>query len=344
MDRIKLISEPDSAAVTAAYGHWGHIAKPLGSLGVFEDMTAKIAGIQGGQPHTDRRCAVIMCADCGAVEENITQSGQDVTAKVARSIAEGGSNVNIIARSVRADVYAVDVGINGDTPQGVIDRKVMRGTRNMTKGAAMTREQAVSAITAGIDTVHDLKDRYDIIAAGEMGIGNTSAASAVSCALTGRPARDMTGRGAGADDDMLLRKIKAVDRAVSLNAPDRNDPIDVLSKVGGLDICAMTGLFLGGAVYRVPVVIDGVVSAAAAACAYLIDKRAAGYMLPSHMSEECAATALFDIMGFEPPLRAGMRLGEGTGALMLLPLLDAALALYYSEHTFESLDMERYRL
>ncbi|MBQ5316825.1 MAG: nicotinate-nucleotide--dimethylbenzimidazole phosphoribosyltransferase [Oscillospiraceae bacterium] len=344
MDRTELITAPDQNAIFAAREQWRRIAKPVGSLGVFEDMVVKIAGIQGGEPHMDRRCAVIMCADCGAVEENITQSGQEVTSKVARSIAEGGSNVNILAHCVNADVFAVDVGINGITPTGVINRKVMHGTRNMTKTAAMSKEQAVSAVTAGIDTVRELKDRYDIIAVGEMGIGNTSAAAAVTCALTGRPPAEMTGRGAGADDDMLRRKIGAVGRALEINRPDPNDPTDVLAKVGGLDICGMTGLFLGGAVYKVPVVIDGVVSAAAAACAYLTDKRTADYMLPSHMSAEKASAALFDIMGLEPPIRAGMRLGEGTGALMLLPLIDQALALYRSAHTFESLDMERYKL
>ena len=346
MNRISLIRPSDSAARAEAHERWSAVAKPLGSLGLLESMIEKIAAIQGSADvDISKRAAVVMCADNGVVAEGVTQSESEITAVCAKSIAEGDSNINIIARTFGADVVAYDVGIARDVDcAALIRRKTAYGTGNIAVEPAMTVSQAESAITVGLDAVRELSEcGYKIIITGEMGIGNTTTAAAVSAAiLPGLSPREVTGRGAGLDSAGLERKISAVERALSLHKPSADKPIELISKIGGFDIAAMTGLFLGGAVYRVPVIIDGVISAAAAALAVLINENTRDYMLASHTSEEPAAKGLLEFIGVKAPINAGLRLGEGTGAAMLLPLLDAALAVYNSPHSFESLEMERY--
>ncbi len=346
MNRISLIRPSDAAACAAAHERWSAVAKPLGSLGLLESMIEQIAAIQGNADiDISKRAAVVMCADNGVVAEGVTQSESEITAICAKSIAEGESNINIIARTFGADVFAYDVGIARDVDSAeLIKHKTAYGTGNIAVEPAMTAAQAESAVIVGMDAVRDLSERgYKIVITGEMGIGNTTTAAAVSAViLPGLSPREVTGRGAGLSGAGLERKISAVERAIALHKPSADRPIELISKIGGFDIAAMTGLFLGGAVYRVPVIIDGVISAAAAALAVLINENARDYMLASHTSEEPAAKGLLDFIGVKAPINAGLRLGEGTGAAMLLPLLDAALAVYNSSHSFESLEMERY--
>lgn len=345
MNRISLIKKADEAAKAAAHERWSAVAKPLGSLGVLEEDIERLAAVQG-TPDVDisRRAAVVMCADNGVVAEGVTQSDSEITAICAKSIAEGESNINIIAGQFGAEVIAYDVGIARDVDSAsLIRRKTAYGTGNIVREPAMTEEQAVFAIVTGIDAVKELSERgQNIIITGEMGIGNTTTAAAVSAAVLGLSPREVTGRGAGLDSAGLARKIAAVERALELHKPDPKKPIELISKIGGFDIAAMTGLFLGGAVYHIPVIIDGVISAAAAALAILINENARDYMFASHTSEEPAAKGLLEFIGVKAPINAGLRLGEGTGAALLLPLLDAALAVYNSSHSFDSLDMERY--
>lgn len=345
MNRVSLIQKADETARAAAHERWSAVAKPLGSLGLLEEMIEKIAAIQGSADvDISRRAAVVMCADNGVVAEGVTQSDSEITAVCAKSIAEGTSNINVIARTFGAEVVAYDVGIARDVDCAeLVKRKTAYGTGNIAREPAMTVKQAESAVIVGLDAVRVLSERgYKIIITGEMGIGNTTTAAAVAAALLGLSPREVTGRGAGLDSAGLERKISAVERALALHKPTADKPVELLSKIGGFDIAAMAGLFLGGAVYRVPVIIDGVISAAAAALAVLINENARDYMLASHTSEEPAARGLLNFIGVKAPINAGLRLGEGTGGAMLLPLLDAALAVYNSSHSFESLKMERY--
>lgn len=322
---------------------WDHVAKPLNSLGKLEKLIVMIAGVQNTPDvRINKRCVLVFCGDHGVVAEGVSQSGSEVTALVAKSIAEGTANINLMAGASYTDVFAVDMGMVGTVP-GTIDRRIAAGTRNMMHGPAMTRVQAEQAIQAGIDLVGEMKARgYQLIATGEMGIANTTASTAMACALLGCTPEELTGRGAGLSDAGLIRKREAITRALEVNQPDANDPIDVLSKVGGFEIAGMAGAFLGGMQHGVPVIIDGVISAVAALVAARICPAAVDAMLPSHMSREPAMVRIMAELGMEPILHADMALGEGTGAVALLPLLDMALRVYHGPHTFDDLGMAAY--
>ena len=308
-------------------------------------MIARIAGIQGtADVRLSPRCALVFCADHGVVAEGVSQTGQAVTALVARSIAAGSANVNLMARAAGADVFAVDAGMAADVDHpGIIRKKAIYGTRTMAEGPAMARGEAEAAVQAGIDLVGDMKARgYRLIATGEMGIGNTTASATLCCALLGMAPEEAVGRGAGLSDAGLLRKREAVRRALAVNRPDMNDPLDALSKVGGLEIAAMTGAFLGGMAYRVPMIVDGTISATAALVAARLCPESRDFMLPSHMSRERAMARVMEALDMRPVIHADMALGEGTGAVALMPLLDMALSVYGGTHTFESLGMAAY--
>ena len=326
-----------------AQARWDHVAKPLNSLGKLEKLIVMIAGVQNTPDvRIDKRCALVFCGDHGVVAEGVSQSGSEVTALVAKSIAEGTANINLMAGASYTDVFAVDMGMVSTVP-GTIDRRIAAGTQNMVHVPAMTHIQAEQAIQAGIDLVGEMKARgYQIIATGEMGIGNTTASTAMACALLGCTPEELTGRGAGLSDAGLIRKREAITRALEVNQPDANDPIDVLSKVGGFEIAGMAGAFLGGMQHGVPVIIDGVISAVAALVAARICPAAVDAMLPSHMSREPAMVRIMAELGMEPILHADMALGEGTGAVALLPMLDMALRVYHGPHTFDDLGMAAY--
>jgi len=334
---------PDEAARKRAQQKWDNVAKPLNSLGRMEKLICRIAAIQETEDvQLMPRCALVFCADHGVVAEGVSQSGSEVTALVAQSIAEGTANINLMAGSANADVYAVDMGMLNPV-HGTIDKRVSAGTQNMTKRPAMTREQARRALQTGIDLVGEMKEKgYQIILTGEMGIGNTTASTAMACALLGFTPQELTGRGAGLSDAGLIRKRSAIERALSVNCPDENDPVDVLAKVGGLEIAGMAGAFLGGVKHHMPIVIDGVISAVAALVAARICPNAKNFMLPSHMSREPAAIRIMDELNLKPIIHADMALGEGTGAVALLPLLDMALRVYHGPHTFDDLGMDAY--
>ena len=331
-------------AYEAARRQWDAVAKPLHSLGLLEDMIAQIAAIQGtADVALLPRCVLVFCADHGVVAQGVSQSGPEVTALVAKALAEGRSNVNLLAAAAQAQVFAVDMGMLQPVA-GLTDCRQGPGTADFTLGPAMTRAQAERALQAGMDQVGRLKKQgFRLIATGEMGIGNTTAAAALACALLNEAPEKMTGRGAGLSDEGLKRKLSAIRRALTVNRPDPADPVDALAKVGGFEIAGMAGAFLGGAVYGVPLVIDGVISAAAALIAARICPEAKEYMLPSHESRSPAAQALLAALGLRPVLRAEMALGEGTGAVMLFPLLDMACRLYSGTHTFDSLGIEAYQ-
>lgn len=344
-DIINRISGPDEAARQAALLHWDNLAKPLGSLGLLEEAVVRIAALTGKeQVSIDKRALLVLCADNGVVAQGVTQTDSSVTGVVAKSLAEGESTVCHMAQVANCPVIPVDIGIRGFTGfDGVLDRRVMDGTHDITLSPAMNRAECIQAVETGAELVREMKEKgVRIIATGEMGIGNTTTSSAVASVLLGKEPAVMTGRGAGLSDAGLARKIAAIGTAIQLHQPDSSDPVDILSKVGGLDIAAMCGIFLGGALYRVPVLIDGFISSVAALCAVRHCPDAIHAMLASHVSAEPAGAMVLDALGLKPLITAQMRLGEGSGAVAALPLLDMALAVYNSGQTFTHLGIEAY--
>ena len=316
-EAIAKIKPLDHNAMEIAQKRWDSIAKPLHSLGKLETLLIQIAGITGN-------------------------AEVDLTAIVAENFLKYDTSVGVMCKQNHAEIFPVDMGMVTDTKVRT-DHKIAYGTQNMTKGPAMTREQAVKGLEAGIDMVRELNDKgYRILATGEMGIGNTTTSSAVASVLLKQPVEEMTGRGAGLTSEGLVRKINAIKKAIALNEPDPEDAIDVLAKVGGLDIAGMAGVFLGGAVYGIPVVMDGFISCVSALIAMRICPAARDYILASHVSNEPAAHLILENMGKEAIIHADMCLGEGTGAVALFPILDLAAAVYHSMSTFDDIHVEQY--
>ena len=339
------VKHPDEGAMRVSRARWDAVAKPLRSLGHLEDAITRIAGIQRtADIALSPRCALIFCADHGIVAQGVSQTDRSVTALVARAIARGTSNVNLMAEVSATPVYAVDVGMATDVDEpGIIRKKTMYGTKDMSVCPAMTRAQAEEAILSGMDTVSEMKQKgVRLIALGEMGIGNTSATAAVCCVLMGLSVKEAVDRGAGLSDEGLLRKQRAVERALKIHQPDPADPIDVLSKVGGLELCAMAGACLGGMTYDVPIIIDGVIAEAAALAACRLCPEVRQFLLASHIGHELPARLIIEGLGLTPLICADLALGEGTGAVAVLPLLDMAKRVYESAHTFTALGMNAY--
>ena len=283
------------------------------------------------------RALLVLCADNGVVAQGVAQSGSEVTAVVTRNLALGRTAVCRMAAVANCAVVPVDLGVLDFPPvEGVLRRRAGNGTADLSQGPAMAREQAVQAVLTGMDLVREQKERgVRLVATGEMGIGNTTTSSAVACALLGRPAEEMTGRGAGLSGEGLRRKVRAIRRGLEVNRPDPADPLDVLTKVGGFDIAGLCGVFLGGALYRVPVLADGFISTVAALCAVRLCPLAEQAVFASHVSAEPAGALVLNALGQKPLITAEMRLGEGTGAVAAIPLLDMALAVYGEAYTFE---------
>ena len=343
-ETMQKIRPVDAAAMAAAKQHWDGLGKPLGSLGRLEKALIQIAGIQRtGDVHIDRKALVIMCADNGVVEEGVTQCGQEVTATVAENFLDEKSCVAIMCRRAGTKICPVDIGMAMDTPR-VEKRKIAYGTKNMAKEPAMTREQAVAAIEVGIAKAEELHAQgYEMLATGEMGIGNTTTSSAMTAVYLGLDVETVTGRGAGLSSHGLQRKIHAIKQAIAVNQPDPEDPLDVLAKVGGLDIAGMCGLFLGGAAQQMPVVMDGFISQVAALTAVRLVPECADYILASHVSEEPGANILLKALEKDAFLTCGMRLGEGSGAVALFPILDFASDIYHKMSTFVQADIVEYQ-
>ena len=340
------IGSLDKNAMAEAQRRWDSIAHPLNSLGMLERDIIRIAGITG-DPNVDlsKKAVVAMCADNGVVAEGVTQTGQEVTAIVTENMSKGDTSVCCMARIAGAEVIPVDIGVARPvTGENIRQCCVRRGTANMTKGPAMSREEAAKAVMTGILLVEELKQvGFRLLATGEMGIGNTTTSSAIVSMLLGKDPAEVTGRGAGLTSEGLERKIQAIRTAIAVNQPDSADPLDVLHKVGGLDIAGLAGVFLGGAIHRVPVLVDGFISSAAALVAAAICPAAKDYMLASHASNEPAGQMVLEALGLTPFLYAGMCLGEGTGAVAVMPLLDMGLAVYREMCTFEATDIEAYQ-
>lgn len=337
--------------------HWDKTAKPLDSLGLLEKSIKKICRINlSAGPEAlegiKRRALLTFCGDHGVVCEGVTQTGKEVTRIVSENFARGSSSVNYMASVADVDVYPIDIGMDTDVyPErelvkgAVIDRKVRRGTGNIAVGPAMTLEECRKALEAGCELAGRLKSMgYGIIATGEMGIGNTTSTSVLAALYMGLGAEDVTGRGAGLSDKGLELKKKVIDRAIGrVRGLGITDPFEILAQAGGLEIAGMAGAFLGGVRYRIPVVIDGAISAVAALAAYRMDKRVRDFALASHESEEITGKLALEEMGLEAPVHAGMCLGEGTGAMTLFPLLDMAASVYLNMGSFDDYSIECYK-
>ena len=330
------ITPPDEAARAAAHAHWAGLAKPLGGLGALETLLEDAAALTGSAAlDVSRRAVLVLCSDNGVVAQGVSQTDQSVTRAVAENLAARRTSVCQMARTAHCDVVPVDMGIAGDPVPGVADCRIAAGTADFTQGPAMTRAQAVEAVGRGIRLVQEQKAAgVLLLATGEMGIGNTTTSSAVAAVLLGQPVERMTGRGAGLSDEGLVRKVDAICRGILRNKPDPTDPLDVLAKLGGFDLAGLCGVFLGGALEGVPVVMDGFISGVAALCAVRLCPAATKAVFASHCSSEPAARLVLDALGKAPLLTAGLHLGEGTDAVASLPLWDMALAVYGHCYSF----------
>lgn len=331
------ITGTDRAAADAAKKRLDSLAKPPGSLGRLEDIAVKLAGITGKVCNTlDRRCVIIMCSDNGVVEEGVASAPKSVTYAQTINFIRGITGVAVLAKCSNSDLMVVDVGIDADVEfPCVINRKIRKSTSNLAKEPAMSRDEALSAILTGIGMAGEAcRKGYRMIGVGEMGIGNTTTSSAVLCALTGIDPDLAVGKGAGLTDEGFEKKKRIIRDAIVKHRPDPEDPIDVVSKVGGFDIAAMAGVYLGAAYYRLPVVIDGFISAVAALVAARMAGLAVEYMLPSHASCEPGYAYTVRELGLEPVLDLGMRLGEGSGCPIMFMIVDAACAVIRDMATF----------
>lgn len=336
----------DREAMAKAQARLDSLTKPLGSLGRLEELVVKIAGINGSAiPRADKKTVIVMCADNGVTAEGISSCPKSVTASVTQNFTRGITGINVLSRHAGADMVVVDIGVDADIENtGIINRKIGRGTRNMAEGPAMTREEALRAIETGLEITQQLARKgINLLGTGEMGIGNTTTSSAIAAVLTGKPLEALVGKGSGLTRDGLAKKREVIRRAIERNRPDPRDPLDVLAKLGGFDIAGLTGCFLGAAACRLPIVIDGFISAVAALVAARLAPPAQDFMIPSHGSAEPGSAAVMEALGIRPMLDLAMRLGEGTGAALEFLIIDAALAAYERMGTFGDAEIERYK-
>lgn len=328
----------DEMAMRRAQERQAKLAKPPGSLGRLEDISIRLAGITG-QVHNElkKRRVIVLCADNGVLCEGVSCAPKSVTLAQTLNLTRGMTGASCLAAHFGDELVVVDVGVDAKiSDPNVIDRKVAMGTKNLYREPAMTRAQALQAIAAGVEMAElAAKDGVSVVGVGEMGIGNTTTSSAVLCALTGASVEDVTGRGGGVTDESFQKKKTVIAGALERHRPNRNDPVDVLSKVGGFDLCAMCGVFLGCAAHRIPVVIDGFISIVAALCAVRLCPAAKGYFFASHASFEIGYRLAAEELELEPYLLLNMRLGEGSGCPVAFQVMEAACAIINEMATFE---------
>jgi nicotinate-nucleotide--dimethylbenzimidazole phosphoribosyltransferase len=329
----------DNVTANKAAERQKQLTKPQGSLGRLESLSVQLAGMTGRErPRFPRKAVIVMAADHGVALEGVSAYPVEVTAQMVENISRNGAAVSVLARQNQARVVVVDVGVAKDISRlpGVLHRKVASGSANMLKGAALTLEQAEAAIAVGMQVLEEQAAQgLDLVALGEMGIGNTTPASAITAVMTGLPVKDVTGRGTGLDDSGLENKIKVIEAAIRLNRPDPRNALDVLARVGGLDIAGLTGVILAAASRRIPVVVDGFISGAAALVAVGLLPEVKPYLIASHLSVEAGHAAICKKLELEPLLDLGMRLGEGSGAVLAFPIIEGAARILDEMATFE---------
>lgn len=338
----------DKDAILSAQKHMDSLIKPLGSLGKLESISVKIAGITGKTHNSvDKKCSIVMVADNGVCEEGVACTPQDITLIQGMNMTKGICGMGVLSAHAGADIKVVDVGIMSDYRNDkVYNRKIKYGTDNFAKGPAMSRDEAIKAMEVGIEMVEiAVNEGYQLLGTGEMGIGNTSSTSAVFMALTGESADRAVGKGGGLTEEGLENKKRVIERALEINKPDPEDPIDVIAKVGGLDIAGLVGCFLGAAYFRVPIVIDGVISALSAFAAIKLNPMVKDFVIPSHKSKEPVYDLIFREMDLLPVLDMDMRLGEGTGCALMFHIVSASCAVMNNMATFDDIKYdESYRV
>ena len=334
---ISQIEPLDEKAVKAAVIRQSRLAKPPGSLGRLEELSIRLAGITS-RVNNDLavKRILVFCADNGVVSEGVASSPQSVTLAQTVNLARGKTGAAAIARRFGCELRVCDVGVNAEVNEpSVINRKIAYGTGNIAEGPAMSRDQAARAVLTGYElAAGSVIAGAKVIGIGEMGIGNTTTSAAVLSVIANKPAEEVAGRGAGLTDRAFEKKLSVIKKAIELNRPDPDDVLDVIAKVGGFDIAAMAGAFLGAAAHRVPAVIDGFISAVAAVCAFKLCPKAREYMIPSHASAEKGYRVAVELLGLEPLFDLGMRLGEGSGCPIAMMMLDAACAAMNDMATF----------
>jgi nicotinate-nucleotide--dimethylbenzimidazole phosphoribosyltransferase len=329
----------DAGAMAAAAARWGTLTKPLGSLGRLESLACQVAGIVGQvRPRLTERVVFVLAGDHGVTAEGVSAYPSAVTAQMVYNFVRGGAAINVLARYVGARVIVADMGVDAELPAlpGLVARKIRRGTRNFAQESAMTMAEALACIESGIELVEaEVKGGHSWVVTGDMGIGNTTASSAIIAALTGTPVERVTGRGTGVTGAALARKAAVIKEALDRHQPEGQDALDVLAKVGGFEIGGLVGIMLGAAARRCPVVLDGLIAAAAALLAVGIAPAAREYLVAGHRSVEPGHTVALQALGLEPVLDLELRLGEGTGGVLALPVLEAACRLLDEMATFE---------
>jgi nicotinate-nucleotide--dimethylbenzimidazole phosphoribosyltransferase len=336
------VRELDAQVMEEARARWDQLTKPLGALGKLEEIGIRLAGIQGKLfPEVTKRAVVVMCGDHGVTAEGVSAYPSEVTGLMMANFSNGRAAVNVLARQMGAEVHVVDVGSRCEQAiDGVLQEKVKPGTDNMAAGPAMSREEAQEAIEVGIRMAQRLQaDGVQVIALGEMGIGNTTPSSAIAAVLTGHPLAELIGRGTGIEASALPHKGQVIARALEVNQPDPQDALDVLAKVGGLEIAGLVGVVLGAASAGIAVLVDGVIAGAAALVACRLEEKVGAYLFASHLSQEPAHRVLLEAMELSPMLHLDMRLGEGTGAVLAMPLLESAARLVQEMATFADIGL-----
>ncbi|HEX9444145.1 MAG TPA: nicotinate-nucleotide--dimethylbenzimidazole phosphoribosyltransferase [Candidatus Binatia bacterium] len=337
---LKKISPPAPAAEAAAQKRLDSLTKPPGSLGRLEDLGRRVAGIQGSvPPRLGKKILFVFAADHGVAAEGVSAYPKEVTAQMTYNFLRGGAAINVLARHAGVDVRVVDAGVDHDFPplENLRALNIRRGTDNFARGPALARAEAERSVEAGLGLAEEAaREKPLLLGVGEMGIANSTAAAAILCALTGAAPRDVTGRGTGVDEAGWARKVAAIENGLELNRPDARDPLDVLTKVGGLEIGAMAGAILGAAAFGVPMVLDGYISGAAALLAHRLCPGVKDYLFAAHLSAENGHRAMLNEIGLSPLLDLGMRLGEGTGACLAMGLIEAGVKIMGEMATFDS--------
>ncbi|MCR5670470.1 MAG: nicotinate-nucleotide--dimethylbenzimidazole phosphoribosyltransferase [Butyrivibrio sp.] len=345
--------QPDGAVKKLSKEKWDHVAKPIDGLGIMEDVISSIASMKGKVSFSlDKKALIIMCADNGVVDEGVTQTDKKVTLDVATLMGKRKSSVGVMTAHYPLDIFTYDIGMDCDeAPEGVIDKKVKRGTEDFLKAPAMSEKECLEAIYAGIEAVKGCCDKdYGIIATGEMGIGNTTTSTALMCGLLGLEPEEYVGKGSGLTDKALEQKKKVIKEGLRIHGfekrqsiiTDKKEVLRSLGCLGGLDIAGLAGVFMGGALYGIPVVIDGFISAVAALVAESLVPGCREYLVASHMGRERGMEPVLSALSLKPVISADLALGEGTGAVMLFPMLDMAISLYLNGTTFEDTVIEKY--
>lgn len=339
IEALKKIKPINPNLYALAQKHLDNLTKPLGSLGRLEEFARKITAITENQiPSVCKKVIFTFAGDHGVADEGVSAFPKEVTKQMVFNFLNGGAGINVLARHAGAEVVVVDIGVDFDfgAVEGLTQKKIVMGTKNICMGPAMTRDEAEKCIQVGINLAEEYAGKgFRLFGTGDMGIANTTPSAAIASVLTGKTVTEVTGKGTGIDDETFKNKIRVIEKAIAINNPDPNDPIDLLSKIGGAEIAGIAGLIIGAAAHRIPVVIDGFISTAGALIAYSLEPKTKDYMFAAHNSVEVGHKAMLEKIGLKPILDLELRLGEGTGAALAMMMIEAGIKIYKEMATFD---------